>query len=170
VVVATNRDLEAAIAAGAFREDLFYRLNVVELTLPPLRERSDRLEIAARLLAFFSRQSGRKFDGFTREAEQAIDRHTWPGNLRELRNTIERAAILAEGPEIGLADLPDRVARAAAGPQSTTTELGDPVSLEKLEAEHIRRVVSSSTSLDAAAKTLGIDPSTLYRKRKQYGI
>jgi len=114
LVAATNHDLEAAIAAGTFREDLYYRLNVVELTLPPLGARSDRLDLADRLLAFFARQTGRRLSGFTTEARDALGRHPWPGNLRELRNTIERAAILAEGPEVGLADLPrtDRTRRA----------------------------------------------------------
>ena len=171
LVAATNRDIEAAIASGSFREDLFYRLNVVELTLPPLRARTDRLDLADRLLTFFARQNGRSLTGFTPEARGALSGHPWPGNLRELRNAIERAAILAEGPEVGLADLPERIARAATGPgESAPPELGGPVSLERLEAEHIRRVIATSPSLDAASRTLGIDPSTLYRKRKQYGL
>jgi NtrC-family two-component system response regulator AlgB len=171
LVAATNRDLEAAIASGAFREDLLYRLNVVELTLPPLRSRSDRLDLADRLLVFFARQMGRRLSGFTHEARDALSRHSWPGNLRELRNTIERAAILAEGPEVGLADLPERIGQSARGAgESTPVELGAAVSLERLEAEHIRRVLSTSPSLDAAARALGIDPSTLYRKRKQFGL
>jgi NtrC-family two-component system response regulator AlgB len=171
ILAATNRDLEAAVASGVFREDLFYRLNVVELTLPPLRERSDRLELANHLLAFFAKQTGRRLAGFTTEARDALSRHPWPGNLRELRNAIERATILAEGPEIGLTDLPDRIARAGpavAGP--TSVELGGSITLEDLEIEHIRRVLCAATSLDAAARTLGIDPSTLYRKRRQYGL
>ncbi len=171
LVAATNRDLEAAIASGAFREDLLYRLNVVELTLPPLRARADRLELADRLLAFFARQTGRRLDGFTAEARTALARHAWPGNLRELRNTVERGAILAEGPEIGLADLPERVARGAAeADASSPIEVGSPVSLDRLEAEHIRRVLAGAPTLETAARTLGIDPSTLYRKRKQYGL
>jgi two-component system, NtrC family, response regulator AlgB len=171
LVAATNRDLDAAVASGGFREDLLYRINVVELTLPPLRSRTDRLDLADRLLAFFARQTGRRLLGFTAEARDALARHAWPGNLRELRNTIERGAILAEGPEIGLADLPERVARAtrAAG-DPAPAELGGPVALERIEAEHIRRVIATSPSLDAAARTLGIDPSTLYRKRKQFGL
>jgi NtrC-family two-component system response regulator AlgB len=169
LIAATNRDLEAAVVEGTFREDLLYRLNVVELTLPPLRERSDRFDLANHLLAFFARQTGRRFEGFTREAEQAIARHSWPGNLRELRNAIERAAILAIGPKVGLADLPERIAR------ETTVlpghvEVGGPFSLEQVEVEHLRRVLAEASSLDAAARTLGIDPSTLYRKRKQYGL
>ena len=169
LVAATNRDLDAALASGAFREDLFYRLNVVELTLPPLRRRTDILSLAEHLLRFFVRQTGRHLTGFTPEARQALTRHSWPGNLRELRNAVERAAILAQGPEVGLADLPERIAMAAVGPAGPS-EIGGPVTLEQLEVEHIRRVLASSPSLDAAARTLGIDPSTLYRKRKQHGL
>lgn len=171
VVTATNCDLEAGVAAGTFREDLLYRLNVVELTLPPLRKRSDILDLAEHLLGFFARQTARHLTGFTNEAREAIARHTWPGNLRELRNAIERAAILADGPEIGLADLPERIAVASiAGPKAEVLEVGGPVSLEHLEIEHIRRVLAIAPSRDDAARILGIDPSTLYRKRKQYGL
>jgi NtrC-family two-component system response regulator AlgB len=169
ILAATNRDLEAAVAAGQFRQDLLYRLNVIEISLPPLRTRSDLATLADHLLGFFARQTGRRITGFTSEARQALLRHAWPGNVRELRNTIERAVILAAGPEIGLADLPDRIAQtrdSAANP----VEVGRPVTLEQIEIEHIRRVVSTSQSLDEAARTLGIDPSTLYRKRKQYGL
>jgi NtrC-family two-component system response regulator AlgB len=169
LVAATNRDLEAAVTAGAFREDLLYRLNVVELTLPPLRRRADVIELAEHLLGFFTRQSGRRLTGFTAEAREALAKYPWPGNLRELRNTTERAALLAEGPAVGLADLPERIAQVraiAAGPM----EIGGSVTLEDVEIEHIRRVLASSPSLDGAARTLGIDPSTLYRKRKQYGL
>lgn len=171
LVAATNRDLEAAVQLGSFREDLFYRLNVFELTLPALRSRSDVAAMAGHLLEFFSRQTGRRLTGFTREALAALERHPWPGNLRELRNAVERAAILAEGPEVGLADLPERVAQsdqvlAAGGPVAP----GGAITLETLEIEHIRKVLAASSSLEGAAKTLGIDPSTLYRKRKQYGL
>ncbi|WP_435020661.1 sigma-54-dependent transcriptional regulator [Tundrisphaera sp. TA3] len=169
VVAATNRDLEAAVAAGQFREDLLYRLNVIEMALPPLRSRNDILILANHLLAFFARQTGRKLTGFTREAMQAMDRHAWPGNIRELRNAVERAAILAAGPEIGLADLPERVGRAQAA-KVGPVEVGGPVTLERLETEHIRRVIAASPSLDEAATVLGIDPSTLYRKRRKLGL
>ena len=171
LVAATNRDLEAAVAAGTFREDLLYRLNVVELTLPPLRRRSDVLDLADHLLGFFARQTGRRLTGFTPEAREALARHAWPGNLRELRNAIERAAILADGPEVGLADLPERIASARTGTSPTAAvEVGGPVSLERLEVEHIRRVLAAAPSREEAARILGIDPSTLYRKRKQFGL
>jgi NtrC-family two-component system response regulator AlgB len=169
LVAATNRDLEAAVAAGTLREDLLYRLNVVELTLPPLRARTDLLKLADHLLEFFARQTGRQLTGFTPEARDALTRHAWPGNLRELRNAVERAAILAPGPQIGPADLPERIAQANRG-DDATVEVGRPVSLEQLEVEHIRRIVASAPSLEAAAQVLGIDASTLYRKRKHYGL
>jgi NtrC-family two-component system response regulator AlgB len=169
LVAATNRDVEAMVASAAFREDLLYRLNVVEMTLPPLRKRSDVAELADHLLAFFARQVGRRLTGYTPEARAALVRHTWPGNLRELRNAVERAAILAEGPEIGLADLPERIVPHAPDP-GQGIEVGRRVSLEGLEAEHIRRVLAATPSREEAARILGIDPSTLYRKRKQYGL
>ncbi len=169
LVAATNRDLEALVGSGGFREDLLYRLNVVEMTLPPLRKRSDVADLADHLLDFFARQVGRRLTGYTPEARAALGRHTWPGNLRELRNAVERAAILAEGPEIGLADLPERIIPRADGPDRAV-EVGRPVSLEQLEAEHIRRILLATPGRDEAARILGIDPSTLYRKRKQYGL
>jgi NtrC-family two-component system response regulator AlgB len=164
VLAATNRDLPALVAEGRFREDLYYRLNVIEVVLPPLRNRpADILALARRLLAFFARQAGKPALRFTPAAEDAIQRHSWPGNVRELRNAVERAVILGDGPEVSAALL--------ALPGATTpgrrVEVGGAVTLEELEAEHIRRVIASSASLDQAAATLGIDPSTLYRKRKR---
>jgi NtrC-family two-component system response regulator AlgB len=174
VVTATNRDLEVATAEGRFREDLLYRLNVVELTLPPLRDRSDILELTDHYLDFFARRLGRRPSSLSPEARAALARHTWPGNLRELRNVIERAVMLADGPELGLSDLPERLVRAAslsqALPADHPLEVGGRISLEQLEIEHIRRVLATSASRDEAARILGIDPSTLYRKRKQYGL
>jgi NtrC-family two-component system response regulator AlgB len=169
VIAVTNHNLDASVADGKFREDLLYRLNVIELVLPPLRERTDILDLADHLLGFFARQTGRRALQFSTEARAGLARHPWPGNLRELRNTVERAALLAEGSEIGLADLPTRIGQnpiAAHG----VIEVGLPVTLEQLEVEHIRRTVSRASNLDEAARILGIDPSTLYRKRKQFGL
>ncbi|WP_162661577.1 sigma-54-dependent transcriptional regulator [Tuwongella immobilis] len=167
ILAATNRDLEADVAAGRFREDLLYRLNVIELSLPPLRERRrDLLAIARHLLQFFARQTGKELHGFTPEAEAAIYRHRWPGNLRELRNAIERGVILTMDSEVDLRHLPHQLAQL---PSAGRIEVGGPVTLEALEAEHIRRVIATSASLEDAATILGIDPSTLYRKRKKLG-
>ena len=112
LIAASNRNLDEAVAAGQFRDDLLFRLNVVELTLPPLRERADRLELALHLLAFFARQIGKKIEGFTPEARQALLQYPWPGNLRELRNAIERGVIFATGHSVGLIDLPGKIAQA----------------------------------------------------------
>jgi len=168
LIAATNRDLAEEVKAGRFREDLYYRLNVIEMTLPPLRERRrDILPLAERLLAFFARQTGKRLGGFTAEAREALLRHSWPGNLRELRNAIERGVILATDPEVGLADLPAAVGQPGGAGR---IEVGDTVSLDDLEREHIRRVLARVPSLDEAAAVLGIDPSTLYRKRKRFGL
>jgi two-component system, NtrC family, response regulator AlgB len=172
-VAATNRDLDAAVAAGQFRDDLMFRLNVVEINLPPLRDRIDRVELAEHLVAFFARQLGKKLDGFTPEARDALLHYAWPGNLRELRNAIERAIIFANDRLIGLNDLPERIARVGSDKVDeapTFTEIGQAVTLERLEAQHIRLILERSPSLDDAARILGIDPSTLYRKRKQLGL
>jgi len=170
LVAASNRDLDAAVSAGQFRDDLLFRLNVVELSLPPLRQRTDRIELAEHLLEFFARQLKKKIEGFTPDARQALLQYAWPGNLRELRNAIERAAIFANDPVIGVNDLPGRVARGASAKvedTSESTEIGRAVTLEQLEAQHIRLILERSPSLEDAARILGIDPSTLYRKRKQ---
>jgi NtrC-family two-component system response regulator AlgB len=168
ILAATNRDLEAAAAAGKFREDLLYRLNVIEVVLPPLRERRRDVDpLAEHLLRFFARQSGKPISGFSDEARAALLRYPWPGNLRELRNAIERGVILAMGSVIGLADLPAQVG--LPGP-ARKVELGGAATLEEIEAEHLRRILASTATLDEAAALLGIDPSTLYRKRKRYGL
>jgi NtrC-family two-component system response regulator AlgB len=125
--------------------------------------------VACRL---FIRQIRKRIEGFTPEAHQALLSHNWPGNLRELRNAIERAVIFASGPQVGLSDLPGRVAIAAGagGGAAASIEVGLPVSLEQLETEHIRLLLERCPSREDAARILGIDPSTLYRKRKQLGL
>jgi NtrC-family two-component system response regulator AlgB len=168
ILAASNRDLRAAVAAGSFREDLLYRINVIEVVLPSLRQRrKDIHPLAEHLLQFFARQTGKPITGFTEEAKAALLRYPWPGNVRELRNAIERGVILATGPAVGLAELPAQI---GATLPPCTMEIGGGVTLEQLEAEHIRRVLATAATLDEAATILGIDPSTLYRKRKRYGL
>jgi NtrC-family two-component system response regulator AlgB len=167
ILAATNRDLGAETAAGKFREDLLYRLNVIEVTLPPLRQRPrDILPLAEHLLGFFARQAGKSLTGFADEARTAFLHYPWPGNLRELRNAVERGVILASGPLVGLADLPAQVG----SPPRPGIEVGSRVTLDELEAEHIRRILTTAATVEEAAAALGIDPSTLYRKRKRYGL
>jgi NtrC-family two-component system response regulator AlgB len=167
IVAASNRDLAAEAAAGRFREDLLYRLNVIEVALPPLRQRPrDILPLAKHLLGFFARQSRKEVSGFTEEAQTGLQRYSWPGNVRELRNAVERGVILTSGPQLGLADLPARVG----APPQPGVEVGGAVTLEQLEAEHIRRILNTTATMEETAALLGIDPSTLYRKRKRYGL
>ncbi len=167
VIAASNHNLEAAMTAGRFREDLFYRLNVIEVTLPSLRERpADILPLAEHLLRFFARQTGKAISGFAEPVREALLRYPWPGNIRELRNAIERGAILASGPLIELDHLPSQIGSPVPASQATSP----PTTLDQLEAEHIRRILGSTTTIEDAAAKLGIDPSTLYRKRKKYGI
>ncbi len=166
LLAATNADLEAAVRNGRFREDLFYRLNVIQVEIPPLRDRSEDIAaLAARLLAFYGRSHHRLFVGFSDDALSALKGYRWPGNIRELRNVIERASILCPSDRIDVAHLPPAVC-----PRDMPMKIGDPVRLEKIEEEHIRRVLASSKSLQEAADTLGIDQATLWRRRKQYGI
>jgi two-component system, NtrC family, response regulator AlgB len=166
IIAATNADLKERVADGRFREDLFYRLNVICLTVPPLRYRSDDiLPLAMDFLAHFCRANHKTFLGFTAEAEKSLMSHAWPGNVRELRNTIERAVILGGGERIDLADLPDNIA-----PTTGAPAVGDRVPLSTIEELHIRRVMANTSSLQEAADVLGIDQATLWRRRKTYGI
>lgn len=166
IIAATNVDLENAVKEGRFREDLFYRLNVIQIDIPPLRERpEDVVPLAERLLVFFGHKNHRVFQGFTQEALQAFTDYDWPGNVRELSNIVERTAILCKADRVGIEHLPERMIR-----QKATLKLGDPVNLATIEEEHIRRVLATSKSLQEAADILGIDQATLWRRRKQYDI
>jgi NtrC-family two-component system response regulator AlgB len=168
VIAATNRNLEAAVQQGRFREDLFYRLNVISIQMPPLRERLMDVRIfAENYLRFFARQCGKQLKGFSPEAAQALRRYSWPGNLRELRNVIERAVILAGSDEIDLPDLPEKISLEPGQPAARGIHPGAEVSLDELETEHINRVIQQAATMEEAAKILGIDPATLYRKRKK---
>jgi two-component system, NtrC family, response regulator AlgB len=167
VIAATNRNLTEEVKAGRFREDLFYRLNVITVTLTGLRDRpGDFTRIADGYLEFFARRIGKKTKRFSPAVTDAFCRYSWPGNLRELRNVVERAVILAGGDEIELEDLPEEF---GATTDSRVT-VGGRVTLEELETEHIRRVLALTKTLDDAAKMLGIDPATLYRKRQKLGM
>ena len=168
LVAATHRDLAADVAAGRFREDLYYRLNVIEVRLPPLRERrEDIAAIADHVLAHFAARAGRPGLAFTPEAHAALASHAWPGNLRELRNAVERASILAVGDAVE----PDLLPFAAtAPPADDEPRVGGPMTLAALDEAHLRRVVVAAASLDEAAAWLGIDRATLWRKRKEYGM
>jgi two-component system, NtrC family, response regulator AlgB len=165
IVAATNRDLEADVKAGRFREDLLYRLNVLELCVPPLRERpEDIVRLARRFVTFAARTARRPIPELSPATEEAILSYPWPGNVRELRNAIERAVILWPTKVIEPAALAERIAARA----TSTPRLGGNYSLEAIEREHILRVITYAPTLEEAAKILGIEPSTLWRKRKRY--
>jgi two-component system, NtrC family, response regulator AlgB len=176
VIAATNRDLKQCVIAGTFREDLYYRLNVIAVTIPPLRERrKDLKHFAERYLAYFSKQVGRTFEGYDVGGWDALLKHGWPGNLRELRNAIERAVILAKGPAISAEDLPtpSTFIVSSTGLETGTSEsvrVGSSVTIDELESAHIRGVLGWSPSLQEAAEILGIDKATLYRKRKRLDL
>ncbi len=167
VIAATNRNLKEAVARGAFREDLLYRLDVMSLQLPPLRDRpGDILTLAESHLRQLTTRSGRPVNGFSEAAIQAMRRYAWPGNIRELRNVVERATILASDEKIDLPDLPPTLLEATA----ESPALGGAFSLEEIEAEHIRKVLAGSKNLQQAAAILKLDPTTLLRKRKSLNL
>jgi NtrC-family two-component system response regulator AlgB len=166
IIAATNADLESRVAEGRFREDLFYRLNVISLTIPPLRERrEDIMPLANGFLSSFCRANHKTVLGFTEEAERSLTTHAWPGNVRELRNTIERAVILGSGDRVAASDLPTTIAPSVGAPT-----IGDKVPLATIEELHIRGVLARTSSLQEAADILGIDQATLWRRRKTYEI
>ncbi len=165
VIAATNRDLLHEIAKGRFREDLYYRLNVVSLEMPSLRERrSDIPALVTFFIERYAKANEKAIEGCDPAALELLMNHGWPGDVRELENAIERAAVLATGQRIEVEDLPDDVRAVAA------TESGNPCSLGEVERKHILAVLQASDgNRTKAAATLGIGAATLYRKLKEYG-
>ncbi len=165
IVAATNRDLEKDVASGRFREDLLFRLNVIEVRVPPLRERPEDIPRMARaFLAFFARADGMPAPELSPDAEKALLAYGWPGNVRELRNAMERAVILWPARILTPDALPQPIAAAA----SNLPRLGGDFTLEDIERDHILRIMTRAETHEAAAHILGIDVSTLWRKRKKY--
>ncbi len=180
IVAATNRDLAAMVETGTFRKDLFYRLNVVNLRLPPLRDRREDIPLlAAHFLDRISREHGTKFT-LSDEALRTMMRHDWPGNVRELENSVERACALSSGPVLHLGDLPTQLQqqglearRVAASPNEPTGDGSSPevMTLADLERQAILGAIRALNGDKLqAAKLLGIGKTTLYRKLKEYGI
>lgn len=170
LVAATNRDIEAMVQEGSFREELYYRLNVIPVLIPPLRERrADILPLVDHFLKFYGAEMGREVMKISPEARQAMVRHDWRGNVRELKNSIERAVVLAQYDTISLEDLPfnNRFQRSDIL-QQAANERWD---LKKLEKEHILNVLSEcSGNHSQAADRLGIARNTLWRKLKLYNV
>jgi DNA-binding NtrC family response regulator len=175
VVAATNQDLASATRQGRFREDLYHRLAVVGIELPPLRERSgDIRALALHFAADFARRHGKAIESISERALRRLESASWPGNVRELRNVMDRAVVLAAGPTIRLADLRlGESAPSAAALAVSSMGAGYPptFSLEEVEADHIRRVLATVQGhIGRAAETLGIHRNTLTRKMKEHGL
>ena len=176
VVAATNRDLEELVDEGRFREDLFYRLNVMSLTVPPLRERAEDIPLlAGAFLAELAPDFRGALEGFSEPALDALGRHPWPGNVRELRNAVERAALLCDGGLIGpehltLGRAPDRARPADGADDLLPLPPGDRT-LRSAEEALIRRVLDETGgNRSRSARLLGINRTTLYSKLRAYGI
>jgi two-component system response regulator HydG len=177
IIAATNRDLAADVVSGRFRQDLYYRLRIIELRIPPLRERAeDILPLARLLLAEITRRLGLAVDGFTPRAAQRLVRYAWPGNVRELANALERAAVVTTGNRIDAGDLPDETAaQATTGADASTRQRSrgpraDTVRpLADVERDHILSTLDALEGNKAkTAAALGIGAATLFRKLRQY--
>jgi len=167
IIAATNRDLKRAVGEGSFREDLFYRLNVIRIVLPPLRERSEDIPLLVEhFLEELNARTGRHVDGVSREAMELLMAHSWPGNVRELRNVLERGVVVASGNVLQASNL---------GLTPTTGskyEAADaPGSLEEMERRHISEVLRRTEgNVSEAARVLNVDRTTLYSKVRKYQL
>jgi transcriptional regulator with PAS, ATPase and Fis domain len=168
VIAATNRNLAKEVEAGRFRQDLYYRLRVIELAVPPLRERrEDILALARELLAAAAVRTKSKATSFTPAAVDQLQRYAWPGNVRELENALERAAVMARGSRIDVGDLPAEIAGAIA----TSWAPGDERPLAQVEKDYILAVLDAhGGNRKKTAKQLDIAPATLYRRLAAYGV
>lgn len=171
LVAATNRDLETAVEEKRFREDLFFRINVIEVHLPPLRARgNDVLALAMHFLGGFAKRAKKPMLGLVPQAAEKLLNYSWPGNVRELQNTIERAVTLAVHDHITVDDLPDRIVQHKRSHVVLTDET-ELVTLEEMEKRYILQVLQATGgSKSATAKTLGLDRTTLWRKLERFRI
>ncbi len=178
VVLATNEDLSRAVAAGRFRQDLFYRINVINLQLPRLADRpQDIPKLAAHFLANFCTETGRQFDGIECAALDAMQQYDWPGNVRELQNVLERAVLLGKGPRVRLDDLPANIAAGRANVRSgfASEQVAAPRSLKESLAAPEREIIlqtliQNDWNRNATADQLGINRTTLYKKMRRLGL
>jgi len=172
VIAATNRDLEAMVEAKQFREDLYYRIHVIHIPLPPLRARGgDVLLLAGHFLRHYATVLGKKVTGVASPAAERMMNHEWPGNVRELANAIERAVALTHFEELQVKDLPDKIRTARPHPQMSGTELAELLTLEEVERRHVLRVLTACDgNRTDAAKMLDLDRKTLYRKLLRWGV
>ncbi|MGD2109873.1 MAG: sigma-54 dependent transcriptional regulator [Phycisphaerae bacterium] len=175
VILATNVDLEEEVKAGRFREDLYYRVNVVNIEMPSLADRVGDIPLLARhFLDHFGAESKREILGFDDDAVQALQRYGWPGNVRELENVVERAVVLCKGGRIGTRDLPPKLIEAAAG-MADEIEASEPMSLREALEGPERRIIEAALRANgwnrqATAEQLQINRTTLYKKMKRHGL
>lgn len=169
LIVATNRDLKQMVADGDFREDLYYRLYVVAITLPPLRERSGDIPMLLKhFLDEFNAENGREIEGFSPDALDLLVTYGWPGNVRELRNVVEQVVVLSRGKRIGVRDLPSHIREADGGGDAVSAGAG---TLEEMEKTAIAQSLKAAGgNRTRAAETLGISRRTLHRKISEYGF
>jgi DNA-binding NtrC family response regulator len=168
VLAATNKDLLGEVEAGRFREDLYYRLNVVAIRIPPLRERREDIpELVEFLLRRHAQALGKRIRGVTHEAMQLLLACRWRGNVRELDNALQRAVILGEGPLITPADLPPDLAPVEGDP-ALVDDLRQAV--DRFEKQHIERILRQTPDKKEAARRLGVGLSSLYRRIAELGI
>jgi len=169
LIAATNRDLKDAIAKGFFREDLYYRLNVVNIHIPPLRERKEDIPLlVAAFLKEFSQENGKPIEGIDPKARLALYNYSWPGNVRQLRNSVESAVVLSKGSTLTLEDFPPNI-RGETGADSLRLSLG--TSLAEMEKEVIRSTLArEGGNKSRTAEILGIGRKTLHRKIEEYGL
>lgn len=171
IIAATNKNLEDEVKSGRFREDLFYRLSVIEINIPPLRERKEDIPLLARhFIKKISKRQGVPEKKIPRDVMLALTTYNWPGNVRELENAIERAFILSQSEQIELGCLPAKIVDYSKNSMEIRDPLGYRPTLEEMERRYILEVLKSTNYDKAeAAQILGIDLSTLYRKLKRYG-
>ncbi len=169
IIAATNRDLKKEIAEGRFREDLYYRLNVVNIHVPPLRERRDDIPLLAMaFLREFAQENGKRLEGFEPKARSVLYAHPWAGNVRELRNCVESAVVMARGPLVGIEDLPPGVRSSS---EEHDVRLPSGSSLADAEKILIRETLAAQNgNKSRTAEILGIGRKTLYQKIDEYGI
>jgi two-component system response regulator HydG len=173
LITATNRDLEQHILEGRFREDLFYRINVIQIPVPPLRERgSDILLLAQHYAEHFALLADKPVSGLSPAANRKLLAYPWPGNVRELQNSMERAVALTKHHEIQVTDLPERIrSHRAANVLVVGTEPSELVPMHEVERRYIARVLDAvAGNKREAARILGFDRKTLYRKLERYGL
>ena len=168
VLAATNSALDERVEIGTFREDLYYRLNVVPIDMPPLRERREDIKLLAE---HFMARASREEKHFSEEALSLLEEYAWPGNVRELENIVELSLIMSEGPIVGIDVLPQQISEPPKEKLGALPQVNQPPDLEMIERAYIEWVLKQTGGIKtAAAEILGIDPSTLHRKMDKYGL